>query len=157
MAYRDQRNTLSNLFWDHMNDELTHLPGIEKGGNKGNTVPASAQPILERTLDIVRIRANSNGECFGGEIMDALREAGAALGADRLDVSRTRTVLVRTMESMGETYPAEVLQNYENRMRISEALRYLCEAIDWTARLKNSPEALPSGDNDSELRPLAIR
>jgi len=56
--------------------------------------------------------------------MDALREAGAALGADRLDVSRTRTVLVRTMESMGETYPAEVLQNYENRMRISEALRY---------------------------------
>jgi len=157
MAYRDQRNTLSNLFWDHMNDELTHLPGIEKGGNKGDIVPASAQPILERTLDIVRIRANSNGECFGGEIMDALREAGAALRADRLDVSRTRTVLVRTMESMGETYPAEVLQNYENRMRISEALRYLREAIDWTARLKNSPEALPGGDNDSELRPLAIR
>jgi hypothetical protein len=157
MAYRDQRNTLFNLFWDHMNDELTHLPGIEKGGNKGNIVPASAQPILERTLDIVRIRANSNGECFGGEIMDALREAGAALRADRLDVSRTRTVLVRTMESMGETYPAEVLQNYENRMRISEALRYLREAIDWTARLKNSPEALPGGDNDSELRPLAIR
>src|SRR4029077_4691010 len=157
MAYRDQRNTLSNLFWDHMNDELTHLPGIEKGGNKGDIVPASAQPILERTLDIVRIRANSNGERFGGEIMDALREAGAALRADRLDVSRTRTAVVRTMESMGETYPAEVLQNYENRMRISEALRYLREAIDWTARLKNSPEALPGGDNDSELRPLAIR
>src|SRR5258706_15912933 len=34
----------------------------------GNTVPASARPILERTLDIVRIRANSNGECFGGEV-----------------------------------------------------------------------------------------
>jgi len=123
----------------------------------GNIVPASAQPILERTLDIVRIRANSNAECFGGEIMDALREAGSDLGADRLDVLFTRTVLVRAMESLGETYPAEVLQNYENRMRISEALRYLREAIDWTARLKNSPEALPGGDNDSELRPLANR
>jgi hypothetical protein len=81
----------------------------------GNIVPASAQPILERTLDIVRIRANSNGECFGGQIMDALREAGTALGVDGLDLLLTRTVLVRTMESLGETYPAEVLQNYENR------------------------------------------
>jgi hypothetical protein len=45
----------------------------------GNIVPASAQPILERTLDTVRMRANSNGECFGGEIMDALREAGTAI------------------------------------------------------------------------------
>lgn len=89
--------------------------------------------------------------------MDALREAGTALGADRRDVLLTRTVLMRTMESLGETYPAEVLQNYENRMRISEALRYLREAIDWTTRLKSSPEALPSGDNDSELRPLANR
>lgn len=94
-----------------------------------NMVPASARPILERTLDIVRIRANSNGECFGGEITDALRDAGTALGADRLDVLLTRTVLVRAMESMGETYPAEVLQNYEHRIRISEALRYLHEAI----------------------------
>lgn len=96
----------------------------------GSMVPASARPILERTLDIVRIRANSNGECFGGEITDALRDAGAALGADRLDVLLTRTVLVRAMESMGESYPAdEVLQNYEQRIRISEALRYLHEAI----------------------------
>jgi hypothetical protein len=106
----------------------------------GNIVPPSAQPILERTLDIVRIRANSNGECFGGEIMDALREAGIALGADRLDVLLTRTVLVRTMESLGETYPAEVLQNYENRMRVSEALKYLHEAIEWTTRLQKEPE-----------------
>jgi hypothetical protein len=111
----------------------------------GNIVPASAQPILERTHDIVRMRANSNGECFGGEIMDALREAGSALGADRLDVLLTRTVLLRTMESLGETYPAEVLQNYENRMRISEALRYLREAIDWTTRLKNSLKRCPVG------------
>lgn len=95
----------------------------------GSMMPASARPILERTLDIVRIRANSNGECFGGEITDALRDAGTALGADRLDVLLTRTVLVRAMESMGESYPAEVLQNYEQRIRISEALRYLHEAI----------------------------
>jgi hypothetical protein len=60
---------------------------------------------------------------------------------------------VRTMESFGETYPVELLQNYENRMRISEALRYLREAIDWTIRLKNSPEALPRVENDSELSP----
>jgi len=121
----------------------------------GNIVPASARPILERTLDIVRIRANSNGECFGGEIMDALREAGAALGADRLEILLTRTVLVRTMESLGENCPAEVLQNYENRMRESEALKYLREAIVWIAALKNSTEGLPSGEDDSELRPIA--
>ncbi len=105
----------------------------------GDVVPASARPILERTLDIARINANSNGECFGGKIMDALREAGTALGADRLEVLLTRTVLVRAMESMGETYPAEVLQNYEHRIRISEALRYLREAIAWTP----SPQELP--------------
>jgi hypothetical protein len=105
----------------------------------GNMVPASARPILERTLDIVRIRANSNGECFGGEIMDALREAGTALGVDRVEVLLTRTVLVRAMESMGETYPAEVLQNYDNRMRISEALRYLREAIG----LSTGPQETP--------------
>jgi hypothetical protein len=32
-----------------------------------NMVPASSSEILKRTLDTVRIRANSNGECFGGE------------------------------------------------------------------------------------------
>jgi hypothetical protein len=123
----------------------------------GNLVPPSALQILEKTLDTVRIRANADGEVFGGEIMDAMREAGTAFGAHRLEVLLTRTVLVRAMESLGESYPAEVLQNYENRMRISAALRYLREAIDWTARLKDSPEALPGGDNDSELRPLANR
>src|ERR1700687_2390037 len=34
MAWRDQRNTLSNHLRDHMDDELIHLPGIEKGGNQ---------------------------------------------------------------------------------------------------------------------------
>ena len=101
-------------------------------------VPNSATQILERSLDTVRIRANSNGECFGGEMADAMREAGVALGVDRLEVLLTRTVLTRTMESLGENYPAEVLQDYENRMPVSKALRYLNEAIVWLAKSKTS-------------------
>lgn len=117
----------------------------------GNIVPSSAPHILERTLDIVRLRANSNGECFGGDIMDAMREAGTALRADCLEVRLTRTVLVRTMESLGENYPAEVLQDYENRMQVSKALKYLNEAIEWTTRLKNSDEPLRNCDNGSTV------
>jgi phage-related minor tail protein len=105
-----------------------------------NLVPPSALQILEKTLDTVRIRANADGEVFGGEIMDAMREAGTAFGANRLEVLLIRTVLVRAMESLGESYPAEVLQNYENRMRVSEALKYLREAIEWTTRLQREPE-----------------
>ena len=105
-----------------------------------NLVPTSALQILEMTLDTVRLRANADGEVFGGEIMDAMREAGVALGADRLAVLLTRTVLVRAMESLGEGYPAEGLQNYENRMRVSVALKYLSEAIEWTRRLQEGPE-----------------
>jgi len=101
-----------------------------------NIVPNSAIRILECTLDQIRTRANSNGECFGGEIMDAMREAGTAIGTDRLDVLLTRTVLLHTMESLGENYPAEVLQDYEHRMQVSKAFRYLSEAIDWTTRLQ---------------------
>jgi hypothetical protein len=101
-------------------------------------VPNSAKQILERSLDTVRIRANSNGECFGGEIADALREAGIALRVDRLEVLLTRTVLTRTMESLGENYPAEVLQDYENRMPVSKALRYLSEAIVWLEKSQTS-------------------
>jgi hypothetical protein len=123
----------------------------------GNMVPASARPILERTLDIVRIRANSNGECFGGEIMDALREAGTALGADRLEVLLTRTVLVLAMESMGETYPAEVLQNYDSRMRVSEALGYLREAIALSTGPQETPRSTASSENDTGDYPMAHR
>ena len=101
-------------------------------------VPNSAKQILERSLDRVRIRADSNGECFGGEIADALREAGIALRVDRLEVLLTRTVLTRTMESLGENYPAEVLQDYENRMPVSKALRYLSEAIVWLEKSQTS-------------------
>jgi hypothetical protein len=103
-----------------------------------NMVPASTSEILQRTLDTVRIRTNSNGECFGGEIADALREAGVALGVDRLEVLLTRTVLTRTMESLGENYPAEVLQDYQNRMPLSKALRYLNEAIVCVGKPKTS-------------------
>lgn len=97
-------------------------------------VPNSASEMLRRTFDTMRIRANSNGECFGGEIMDAMREAGVVLGVDRLDVLLTKTILLRTMESLGEDYPAEVLQDFETQMPLSKALNYLNEAIASTTR-----------------------
>ena len=103
-----------------------------------NMVPKSAMQILERSLDTVRIRANSNGECFGGDIADAVRDAGTALGVDRLEVLLTRTILTRTMESLGESYPAEVLQDHENRMPVSKAIKYLSEAIFWLEESKTS-------------------
>jgi hypothetical protein len=103
-----------------------------------NMVPASSSEILKRTLDTVRIRANSEGECFGGEITDALREAGVALGVDRLEILLTRTILARTMESLGESYPTEILQDYQNRLPVSTALRYLNEAISWIGKLETS-------------------
>lgn len=103
-----------------------------------NLVPKSAAQILEKTLDTVRLRANANGECFGGEIIDAMRESGTALGVDRLDVLLTRTILVRTMESLGENYPTELLQDYERRIPVSKALKYLNEALVWTTRLNDT-------------------
>src|ERR1051326_2577768 len=91
-----------------------------------------------------RLKANSNGECFGGQIMDSMREAGMALRIDRLDILLTRAVVVQTMESLGEEYPAVVLQDYEHRMPVSKALKYLTGAIDWTRRRKLCDEALRS-------------
>jgi hypothetical protein len=99
-----------------------------------NLIPSSALPVLSKTLDAVRYRANANGEIFGGEIMDAMRQAGTALGLDRLEVLLIRTVLVRAMESLGENYPADVLQNFETRMRVSDALKYLREAIEMASQ-----------------------
>src|SRR3954467_4735921 len=98
-------------------------------------IPKSASEILKRTLDTIRIRANANGECFGGEIVDAMREAGTALGVDRLEILLTKTLLLRTMESLGERYPAEVLQDFQTRMPVSKALKYLNETIIRTAEL----------------------
>lgn len=102
-----------------------------------NIVPDSARRILGRTVEKIKFRANSNGECFGGEIMESLREAGVALGAHHLEILQTRSLLMRTMESLGEAYPAEILQDYENRIQLSKALRFLSEAIDCTARHDN--------------------
>ena len=110
----------------------------------GTVVPKSALEILKHTLDIVRLRADANGECFGGEIADAMRDSGGSLGIDRLEVLLTRTLLVRAMESLGENYPAEVLQNFETRMPLSKALNYLNEAIAWTARSTESEQENPS-------------
>lgn len=102
-------------------------------------VPKSALRILEITLDTVRITANADGEIFGGQVADAMDEAGNQLGIDRLEVLLVRTV-VRTMESLGESYPSEVLQNHETRMRVSDAIKYLREAIELAVRLQNSAE-----------------
>jgi hypothetical protein len=119
----------------------------------GNIVPNSALLMLERTLDSVRLKANSNGECLGGDIMDSMREAGIALRADRLEILLTRTVLVQTMESLGEEYPAVVLQDYEHRMPVSKALKYLTEALDWTRRRKSTDEGLRSKEDGAALPP----
>jgi hypothetical protein len=117
-----------------------------------NIVPAVARQLLEKTIDEVRIRANSEGECFGGEISDAMRDAGAALGADRLEVLLTRSVLVRTMESLGEKYPAEMLQDYEHRVSVSVALKYLRVAIDETLP-KDSADKLTTGGSMPSAKP----
>jgi len=106
----------------------------------GNLVPSSSVQVLNRTLDAIRMRANADGEVFGGEIMDTMREVGSALGVDRLELLLIRTVLVRAMESLGENYPAEVLQNHETRMRVSDAMKYLREAIECSTRLQNASE-----------------
>ena len=79
--------------------------------------------------------------------MDAMRESGVVLRADRLEIMLTRAVLVQTMESLGEDYPAMVLQDYENRMPISKALKYLSEAINWTRRVKQSDEAFRNSED----------
>lgn len=100
-------------------------------------IPKSAPDILRRTLYIVRIRANADGECFGSEIVDAMREAGLELGFDRVEVLLTRNVLLRAMETVGKPYPAELAQDFQTRIPVSEALKYLSEAIR-SADLKDS-------------------
>jgi hypothetical protein len=117
---------------------LVHVHGCLA---EGDMIPKSALEILKCTLDTVRVRANTNGECFGGEIADAMRDAGVALGVDRLEVLLTRTLLLRAMESLGETYPAALLQDFETRMPVSRALAYLSEAVVRTANTEDSGEA----------------
>lgn len=102
-----------------------------------NIAPDEARRILERTRDRVKLRMNANGECFGGEIMDSLREAGVELGANHFEILQTRSLLVRSMEAVGEEYPAEFLQDYDHRIPVSTALRFLNEAIERTKGQKN--------------------
>jgi hypothetical protein len=91
--------------------------------------PDEARRILDRTCDKLKTRADSNRECLGREIMDSLREAGMELGASHIEILQTRSLLVRSMESCGEEYPAEILQDYDHRIPLSAALRFLKEAI----------------------------
>jgi hypothetical protein len=104
-----------------------------------NLAPDEARRILERTCDRVKLRANSNGECLGGEIMESLREAGVELGTNHFEILQTRSLLVRSMELLGEEWPAEILQDYDNRIPLSTALRFLNEAIDKTRARETDP------------------
>ena len=105
-----------------------------------NKVPDFALRILKGTIDRVKLHANSNGECFGGEITEALREAAVELGAPHIEILQSRSLLVRTMESLGEAYPAEILQDYETRIALSTAIRFLNEAISRIMRQTDSDQ-----------------
>lgn len=125
-------------------DGWTSLSTFCCGGYRiTNVVPASRSKILKGTLAAVKIRANSNGECFDGDIADSIREAGLFLRVDRLEILLTRTMLARTMESPGESYRAEVPQDCQNRMPVSKALKYLSEAIVYVENLTCAPESSP--------------
>ena len=54
MAWRDQRNALSDHLRDHMDDELVHLAGIKERGNK---LAAADQPNI-----LAFLRAQPFGE-----------------------------------------------------------------------------------------------
>ena len=104
-----------------------------------NTVPDVAPRILGLASERIKLRANSNGECFGRDIMESLREAGVELGAHHVEILRTRRVLVQAMESLGEdAYPAEILQDYETRFPLSKALRLLNAGMNWATRQRCS-------------------
>jgi len=92
-------------------------------------VPELSRRIIERACETIKLRANADGECVGGEIMDSLREAGVELGANHIEILRAKNLLVRSMESGGEAYPADILQDYANRIPISTALRFLNQAL----------------------------
>lgn len=64
--------------------------------------------------------------------MDSLREAGVELGANHFEILQTRNLLVRGMELLGEEYSADILQDYDNRIPLSTALRFLHQAIERT-------------------------
>jgi len=100
-----------------------------------NIAPDTARLILERTCDRVKLRANSKRECLREEIMDSLREAGVELGTNHFAILQTRSLPVRSMELLGEEWPAEILQDHDNRIPLSQ----LNEAIDRTRAQETDP------------------
>ena len=68
------------------------------------------------------------------------------------------TVLLRTVESLGENYPSGVLHNHETRMRVSDAIKYLREAFELTTRVQNSQEAekIPCRGKDGDAPNYAM-
>jgi hypothetical protein len=62
--------------------------------------------------------------------MDSLREAGVEIGARHFEILQIRSLLVSSMELLGEEYPTEFLQNYEYRIPLSIALRFLNQAMN---------------------------
>ena len=122
MRYRDHINRLIRI----------DLMVVLENTAIANIGPDEARRILERTCDRVKVRADSNGECLGGEIMDSLRQAGVELGAPHIEILHTRSWLVRSIETLGGEYSAEILQDYEHRIPLSTALRFLNAAIQRT-------------------------
>ena len=59
------------------------------------------------------------------------------LGANHVEILHTRSLLVRSMEMDGEEYPAEILQDYDDRIPLSTALKFLNEAIEGTTSEQN--------------------
>jgi hypothetical protein len=57
--------------------------------------------------------------------MDSLREARVELGANHFEILQIRSLLLRSMEAAGEEYAAELLQDYDHRIAVSTALRFL--------------------------------
>lgn len=63
-----------------------------------NIAPDEARRILERTCDRVKLRVNSNGEYFGGEIMDPGARCRYEIGANHIEILETRSLLVHSTE-----------------------------------------------------------
>jgi hypothetical protein len=92
--------------------------------------------LLVKAWDGLLKRSNASGECFGGEILDCWRDASVALGAGSVELVFTRGVLVLAREAEGAQDPQGLLQDYENRIPVSEALRYLRRALAGNSKSK---------------------
>jgi hypothetical protein len=66
---------------------------------------------------------------FGGEIMESPREAGVDLGAHDVEILQTRSARANH-GIVRKAYPAEILQDYENRIQQSKSLRVLNGTVE---------------------------